>query len=656
MHTFQLQTLILTHFKGISHLRLQLDGQNAKIYGQNSTGKTTVADAFHWLLFGKDSANKKDFGIKTVGSEGNVQHNLNHEVEAVLSVDGQPFTLKKVFSEKWAKKRGQPTAQFTGHTTDHFVDGVPVSEKEYAARVAEIADEPIFRLLTSPTYFNEQLHWQDRRQMLLRVVGDLDDATVIAANPILADLPKLLEGRTLDDHRKVVEARRRTINQELTKIPVRIDEAARSLPADGDEPPPGDVAALRKALGLRQTARQDRLAEGPEAQRRRQRSRLADQLGHRALEIRALHDEALAVLRHAARESQAAYDDQALSLQTVTRSLDAAQAALTQLANQMEAKRSQWRTIRAETFAFTDETVCPACGQGLPDESVATAHEKALAAFNLSQSERLETIQREGAALKQEHEKLAAQVKEWQAQEAPLHAALPALESNAMQARARVEAAQATEPDLAADPDYAELLRQKAQLDAAMEDAAMEDALAALDAEIAGLTAHIAALEASQARAQQTVTIRQRMADLAAEEKTLATEFETLERQLYLMDQFTRTKVDLLETRINQRFRLARIKLFETQVNGALQEVCVTTYRGVAYPDLNHAAQIQVGLDIVRTLSEHYGLTAPIFIDGRESVSELPAMDTQVISLIVSPQDPTLRVDRDSPTHEKAAI
>lgn len=51
-----------------------------------------------------------------------------------------------MFQEKWTKKRGSATAEFAGHTTDYFVDGVPVQKKEYDAKIAEIADEQIFRL------------------------------------------------------------------------------------------------------------------------------------------------------------------------------------------------------------------------------------------------------------------------------------------------------------------------------------------------------------------------------------------------------------------------------------------------------------------------------------------------------------------------------
>ena len=103
----------------------------------------------------------------------------------------------------------------------------------------------------------------------------------------------------------------------------------------------------------------------------------------------------------------------------------------------------------------------------------------------------------------------------------------------------------------------------------------------------------------------------------------------------------------LLEDKINSKFKLARFKLFEQQVNGALNEVCDTTYKGVPYGDMNNAAKINTGLDIIRTLSKHYRFAAPIFVDNAEAVVTLLPIDSQVIRLVVSADDKQLRIERD---------
>ena len=198
----KLNRLVLRNFKGIREFTLDAQGGNVDVFGDNATGKTTLFDAFTWLLFDKDSSNKKDFSIKTLDKSGAEQHGLEHEVEATLDIDGQEITLRKVYKEKWTKKRGSAQADFTGHTTDYYIDSVPVKKSEYEARIAEIADEGVFKLLTSPTYFNEQLHWEKRRQILLEVCGDLTDEEVISSNKALAELPKILGNHSLEDYQE----------------------------------------------------------------------------------------------------------------------------------------------------------------------------------------------------------------------------------------------------------------------------------------------------------------------------------------------------------------------------------------------------------------------------------------------------------------------
>lgn len=171
----KLNRLTLRNFKGCRDLTLDFQGRDTSIYGANGTGKTSIADAFSWLLFGKDSKDQANFDIKTLDENNNPLPGLDHEVEAEMDMGDRTITLKKSYKEVWTKKRGEAAKTFTGHTTDHFLNGVPVQKKEYDAAIADIAPESLFKLLTNPRYFNDQLHWQDRRKMLLDVCGDVSD-------------------------------------------------------------------------------------------------------------------------------------------------------------------------------------------------------------------------------------------------------------------------------------------------------------------------------------------------------------------------------------------------------------------------------------------------------------------------------------------------
>jgi DNA repair exonuclease SbcCD ATPase subunit len=247
----RLMSLRLRNFKGQRDFLFEPNGNNASVFGDNGTGKTTLMDAFSWLLFDKDSTDKKDFAIKTLDENNNVMHGLEHEVEGLLEVDGKRIKLRKVYYEKWTKKRGSTQKEFTGHTTDYFIDDVPMKKGEYDDEVAKIADEEIFKLLTNPTYFNEQMDWKKRRELLLEVCGDLTDEQVIASNAKLAKLTEILNGRDVDKHRDTIKAQMKKINEEIDKIPVRINETQLGMPdiegIDRDKLPK-DIAVLQKEL------------------------------------------------------------------------------------------------------------------------------------------------------------------------------------------------------------------------------------------------------------------------------------------------------------------------------------------------------------------------------------------------------------------------
>ena len=225
-----IKQMFFENFKGLKQYALAPYGKPANIYGDNGTGKTTLMDGFLWVLTGKDSLGRADFEIKTLTPAGEPLHGLNHSVELALDVDGKDLTLKKTLTEKWVKKRGSASKEFTGHDYNHWIDGVPCSKGEFEAKIAEVIPEETLRLLTSPAYFLGQMKWQDRRKVLLSICGDLSDSDVISSDSALADLSKILGTRSIDDHRKVIASRRAEINKELTVLPARIDEVERSLP------------------------------------------------------------------------------------------------------------------------------------------------------------------------------------------------------------------------------------------------------------------------------------------------------------------------------------------------------------------------------------------------------------------------------------------
>ena len=649
----RLQKLSLRNFKGIREFTLDACGRNVDIFGDNSTGKTTLFDAFTWLLFDKDSANRKDFEIKTIGPDGPAVHGLEHEVEGTFEIAGRQVTLRKVYSEQWTKRRGSAEKQFTGHTTDYFVDGVPVQRKEYEARISWMVDERAFRLLSDPSYFGEQLHWQERRKLLLEVCGDCPDSEVIASNPKLLELRSILGGRSLEDHRKVIAATRSKINKELEQIPVRISEVMRSQPDVHGLNPKQAADELEQARAKRQQLL-ERLALIENGGQIADKQRRLAEAETRTLQIENEHrrqaDQAYSLKLRKLQDAKASVETAERELRRIATDTQDATERSAQLAARLEDLRLQYRAVAAEELEYAAETACPTCGQPLPEDQVEAARAKALEHHNVSKAERLEKINAEGRRLKNEVGLLEAGLKRLAGERATAEQRLREIQSAVDDARADIDATGPTAPSAAAseDPEYrclsaeAEIiqaevaeLRQGAQLQTAD-----------LRAELAAVERAVAACERVLSQVEQYQLGVQRVTELQTDEKRLAAEFERLERELHLTEEFVRVKIRLLEDRINSRFKHARFKLFDVQVNGGLVECCETTYSGVPYSTaLNRGARLNIGLDIINTLTEHFRFSAPIVVDNAEAVTKLIPVTGQLIRLVVSAADKSLRVE-----------
>ena len=648
----ELMRLTLTNFKGIRSFTFEPNGQDCDVLGDNATGKTTLADAFMWLLFDKDSANRKDFQIKTLGPDGQPEHGLDHGVEAILELnDGKEIALKKIYREKWTKKRGSAKAEFTGHTVDYFVDNVPVQKKEYDSKIAEIADESIFRLLTDPRYFNEVLHWQKRRELLLEVCGDVSDAEVIASKADLAGLSEVLGNRTIEQHRKVIQARRSEINKELEKIPVRIDEVQRNLPDISDiadpDALPGDIEKLREELRAKQEELAQVRAGGQVAEKTKELRLIEAQIMDLKNKHRQMLDEKVAGKRDELSNIQLSLNDIRFSIGSLNRSTQHNEAEINRLNEGIAKLREAWHIQNDARFEFEQSETCPTCGQALPAEQLESAREKALADFNRKKAEKLESINAEGKQL--------ASLKSSYEEELNTHRKtiekytkdLAELEQKEADLKAEVEAIiQGSQPVESTD-EYVQLRVQweKTRTEIGKLQINNNDAVAAIQKEIDAFNADIAALEQAQARFDARESGMRRIEELKAEERKLAAEYEELEQQIYLTEEFIRAKVRMLEDKINSKFKMARFKLFNVLVNGGIEETAETMVNGVPYSNLNNGARLNIGLDIINTLADHYGFAPPVWLDNAESVTDILPTKGQQIRLIVSGMDKKLRIE-----------
>lgn len=631
----KLTKLELLNFKGLKSFTINLNG-DVVIRGDNATGKTTVFDSVCWLLFGKDSLDRADFEIKTLDG-GEPIHKVNHEVTGIFTLDeGGTVELKRVYREKYSSPRGGEVT-LTGHTTDYFVDGVPKKEKEYKEIVNTLINESIFKLITNPLYFNETYSWQNRRKLLLEMCGDIDDAAVINSREDLKRLAELLDGRTVDDQRKVIASKKTAINKELDMIPVRIDEAMRNKPEIASDKAKliRDIETL--SAGIDEVEKQKAIIQNGFSSTEKE-SKIRDI-------NRQLETQSSKVLSDYHKQKQRLRDEYEASLtklKMVEVDRDRCADRRDELNKEIERESKRIATLQSEFDTFNaqqfNKESCPTCGQALPADKQAVLE----AEFNTNKSKKLE----EWKGLIESAVKLKANYEE---QQEIMVSKVDSLTTEASQYNDAYnvkfkEYEAYSEPNLEDDPVYADLKAQLFLLEIDDEPGADTEELAKLDEELSSMKSKKAGLETELNKFKLIDDINHRILELENQQQKLVAEKNALDEAAFLMDEFIKAKVNMLEENINSRFKLARFKMFNVMLNGNVEECCETTYKGVPYRSMNNAARINVGLDIINALTSYYKVNAPVFIDNAEAVTEFVPVNSQTIKLIVDESEPQLVV------------
>lgn len=655
-----LQSLRLKDFKGIRAL-VVLFGHVTNIYGDNATGKTTLEDAWSWLLFGKDSTDRKDFEIKTLGPDNKPYRQLDHEVEGVLNVDGSEINLRRVYREKWTKKRGSLEAEFTGHETLYFWNDVPMSQAEYQKAISDILDEGMFKLITSTTYFNN-MKWQERRGVLSALAGKISTEDVFAemdsAGIGYAQIQKAFaEKKTLEQFKRELAAKRKNLKEQLELLPSRIDEANRSLPDPVDYSKieeaiaavEADIQNVEGLLMNKSKAQKDhQVVIGDLLTKRQNLSRMAldieFQLKQQVQERKQSRESNIHDQKRTLRSKQ----DEVLRLRTDYSNLDSRKIALEK---EQTGLRDKWNAIDAERLDFKEgEFHCPACKREYEASDVATMKAELTANFNSSKTARLKEITDRGLAIGAEVGDLVTRMGNIKAQGEALNAEITTIttriadletEHNRLSADddQQLQQALATHKQYQQCKTDIEVLNDQINAPYTGED---NSELMQRKRDLQGQLDDLKAKLSSKGQREKQLA---RIEELQGQESTMAQELAGLEGIEYSIEQFTKIEMDTLEKRVNGRFKIVRFKMFEDQINGGQAEACTTLIGGVPYADANTAAKIQAGIDIINTLSEHYGVQAPVWVDNRESVVRLPETNCQLINLIVSEADKALRIE-----------
>ena len=640
-----MECLTLNNFKGIRYLTLDFTNAETWIYGENGTGKTTVCDAFSWLLFGKDSKGRSDsnFNIKTLDESGKPILKIEHYVSGLLSVDGKSVKLQRRYVEKWVKPRGTTEETLKNHQTEFYVNDVKLATKqEYDSTVASILPEDVSRMITNPFYFTS-LNPDVQKSMLLDMAGDVTDEDVAGLKPEYVELLAQLSGKSLAQYSKEIAARKKAIKDELVVIPSNIETANRLKPEEED------WVALDAELTEKRTKKAELEASLSD------KSKLVEEEYKRKANIQKAIGEKRISLTKKENELRATADkgrnDVSLKIRDMEYKLklhegdlvrkrneiSSYEAQIQRMNTELDTLRGQYRQISQEQLTYPEGAfVCPTCHRQLEADDIAAKQHEMEANFNQSKSARLQANSTKGKGIK-------ATLEETKKKREDALAKVAELEAMIEQIKADIEAQKASMPEsvdvrqliesdadcIAIRNEIAELENQLTMEAKPVDTTDLKDAIKVLDSAISELVKRLAKREAIERADKEIATLEEKR---IANNQALA----DLEKTEFVMLDFQKAKDNELMKRINGMFQIVSFSFVNEQLNGGEKLTCVCTIDGVPYPDLNDAKKLNAGLDIINAMCKVKGISAPIFIDNRERVNKIIPTISQIINLVVS--------------------
>jgi len=657
----ELLNLVLSNFKGIQSFDLSVNGHDAIVSGANGTGKTSLFDAWLWLLFDMDSRGSKGADASKTTKGTDFVHNLVHEVVATISVDGKTVTLRKTLTENWVKKRGEETQTFSGNVSNYWIDDVPTQLKDYSAYVNALIPADLFKIISDPLYFSEQMKWQDRLSMLVEISGGISEEDVAKGDRALESLLVKMGDKNFSDFKKMTQERIRLINNEIDSIPARIDEQKRSIPAAADYyQTEKDLKAAESAmqtLNAEELSVKDAMKPLLEMHDKvfrltREKDAMIDTVLKEGNASRTAMSDKLQALVADQRRSQAEIDELKTGLNARQNRVDALNKDIVDLRTKFTGVRSLISELSANEFIPPNlsEESCPTCGQKLPNDMQNEKVEALRTAFDNAKTAQITGHEKLLAHINQDGKDSAVNIKELLAQsdvdlarmeEIGIHVTATDAEitrlRNATLNSPVMLPAQAGQ-DLRVQVIDQQILELNIKLAATSEDRSEE--LATSKKTIQSAIDHCKSVLYAR---EMTVKAQQRIADLEIDLKAKGTTKTALEGDIFQCERFVRARTEKLEGKINGMFTQVGFKLFAEQVNGGLSETCEAVVNNTTFSKANTAGQINAGMDIIRTISKYKGLYVPVFVDHLESINDLLPLSSQVISLLVS-RDADLQV------------
>lgn len=633
-----LKRMEIENFKGCKKREIDFFNKT-EIKGRNEAGKTTINDAFTWVLFGKDSHGSTKFDVRPQDSNGNQIDFVDIVVRLFLEINGKPVEIEKTQKQKWVKKRGNTEQTFEGNENLYVVNTIPKAEKDFKKYIGDIVSEDIFKFVSNTNAFMS-LPSKDRRKTLFELVADIDDQTILDSDKVLKDgLSEELSKYTYDeilsrDKKSLLESKKK-----LIEIPSRIDEVSRKIVEVDYTDTEIKLAGLKKELADVEEPGADSLAKYQEI------SDIKGKILEQKSKLREVESEKTLSAGREKRELTDKYTSESSLLNSNKRMLESKSERVKDLQKDIERKKTRkselvekYKGLKA--LEFSDSTICPTCKQEFPQEK----KDELIARFDEDKRSKLLEVESDGKAINNSIKTLADALKSAENEVKEHLDKVDKQQTLVDELKAKLDAIPDEKFNIMECQDCLDILAviEDLQKQLSLAEESVKDVEKLKEETAEKKQAIKNQIDECQAVLNGKKVIEDakiRVEELEQEQREVSQTIASTEQEIYLLEEFNRAKVNMLSEKINSHFDLVNWKLFAKQINGGYSEVCEPMVKGKSYATaLNSGHKILAELDIIKALQKIYDCEVPVFLDNAERVNSfnLPNMECQLIALRVA--------------------
>lgn len=637
MKTIKLKRLTLQDWRAQNKVVEFSD--NTEIRGYNKSGKSSVYNAFLWLLTGADSEDRTNYNLFDNTIEQTHENSKIASVKAVLDIDGIEYTLKRTAEIGWTRKRGSEVYERKG--TDNykfFIDSIERSASEYKKTIEDLfAPIDKIKIMLNLQYFL-RLDWKEMRNHLQDMVGEISMSDFTGDySDILNDLNKY----PIDELKSSYKAKIKPIKQSIESLPITISTLQSSLPDISEleqvEKEIEDIKSQIEKIDNQLSGSDESVKEYIEKRNAEliQFSKLKEEYNRAESE----YSEAFSKKKDDIKSKIAQIDvrnaeitnDNIRNKKIINEAKKSLNLALSKLERLNEYRNVLLRqNDEVKAMQFTDNT-CVYCGQELPEDKL----EEAKAKFNANKEAKHKAIVAEGKANNVKIEQVKKEIEELQAIIEKGYEEKPLIDKSELESELRklelefVPYDQTTEgKEKVAKISY--INENLTSIPKANNDGLHEMKKSLLQ-ELQELSKRLRDKDIFNSQIE-FIKLKQK------ELKDNSVELARLEGLIHLVEKYEREKAQIISNRVNGKFDYVKVEMTEVNKSGELVDTCrILDADGVNASVTNFASFVRCGIDISTAFCKFYDVNLPMFVDFAESICEdnYPEMDRQIIKLIV---------------------